>query len=74
MRSSRRQRNLPPEASATMENMGGRLSNSASNARPSPSPSPEHCREIVSVPAGDTILGGRTVCPCVKCLRGDILH
>ena len=38
MRSSGRQRNLPPEASATMENVGGRLSNSASNARPSPSP------------------------------------
>ena len=38
MRSSRRQRNLPPEASATMENVGGRLSHSASNARPIPSP------------------------------------
>ena len=38
MQSSRRQRNLLPEASATMENVGGRLSNSASNARRSPSP------------------------------------
>ena len=40
MRSSRRQRNLAPETSATMENVGGRVSNSnsASDARPSPSP------------------------------------
>ena len=40
MRSSRRQRNLAPEASATMENVGGRVSNSNSalDARPSPSP------------------------------------
>ena len=41
MRSSRRQRNQAPETSATMENVGGRVSNSnsASDARPSPSPS-----------------------------------
>ena len=25
--------------------------------------------EIVSVPKGDTLLGGRTVCPSVKCPR-----
>ena len=38
MRSMRRQRNLPPEALTTMENMEGRLRNSTSNARLSPSP------------------------------------
>ena len=39
MRKSRRQRNLAPEASATMENVGGRVSNSntASDARIEPS-------------------------------------
>ena len=50
MRSSRRQHNLPPEASTAMENVEGRNSKSASDARASPSPSPMNIASLVSLP------------------------
>ena len=57
MRSSRRQRYLAPEASATMENVGSRVSNSnsASDARPSPSPLAQVGAAISTVPQWATV-------------------